>query len=249
MSFGGCGRWHRGHRARQVCARVNHSGSVICAALVVKGRRCRRMPKPLGCRSVRCLRRLPTLQAPGRRDRAVGLGTDVGAAVHNRAAVAAFRVPLANGVVVEVASHGESATCAAVLECASRLPCSERGKQASRCGGASSRSSSQHRAPDSPAWSRPPWRWTRSRRSSWCSPIAGAAHARFCPGSGADWCCGKSAWSGRALLGSSPSGDLRDCAGALHTDGTSGYAPGVRVAAGAPAMWVARPARLRRDAE
>ncbi|MYI68030.1 MAG: hypothetical protein F4103_04475 [Boseongicola sp. SB0673_bin_14] len=35
---------------------------------------------------------------------------------------AAFRVHLPNGVVVEVASHVESAACAAVLECASRLP-------------------------------------------------------------------------------------------------------------------------------
>ena len=34
---------------------------------------------------------------------------------------AAFRVHLPNGVVVEVASHIESAACAAVLECASRL--------------------------------------------------------------------------------------------------------------------------------
>ena len=34
---------------------------------------------------------------------------------------AAFRVHLPNGVVVEVASHAESATCAAVLGCASRL--------------------------------------------------------------------------------------------------------------------------------
>ena len=34
---------------------------------------------------------------------------------------AAFRVHLPNGVVVEVASHVESAVCAAVLECASRL--------------------------------------------------------------------------------------------------------------------------------
>ena len=34
---------------------------------------------------------------------------------------AAFRVHLPNGVVVEVASHAESAACAAVLECASRL--------------------------------------------------------------------------------------------------------------------------------
>ena len=35
---------------------------------------------------------------------------------------AAFRVHLPNGVVVEVASHVESAACTAVLECASRLP-------------------------------------------------------------------------------------------------------------------------------
>ena len=36
-------------------------------------------------------------------------------------AAAAFRVHLSNGVVVEVAPHAESAACAAVLECASRL--------------------------------------------------------------------------------------------------------------------------------
>ena len=41
--------------------------------------------------------------------------------VHIPAAGAAFRVHLPNGVVVEVASHAESAACAAVLECASRL--------------------------------------------------------------------------------------------------------------------------------
>ena len=42
--------------------------------------------------------------------------------VHIPAAGAAFRVHLPNGVVVEVASHAESPACAAVLECASRLP-------------------------------------------------------------------------------------------------------------------------------
>ena len=34
----------------------------------------------------------------------------------------AFRVHLPNGVVVEVPAHAESAACATVLDCASRLP-------------------------------------------------------------------------------------------------------------------------------
>ena len=34
-----------------------------------------------------------------------------------------------------------------------------------------------------------------------CSPIAGAPSAGFCIGSGADSCCGKSAWNARASLG------------------------------------------------
>lgn len=41
---------------------------------------------------------------------------------HLPVAGAAFRVHLPNGVVVEVASHAESAACAAVIECASRVP-------------------------------------------------------------------------------------------------------------------------------
>ena len=115
---------------------------------------------------------------------------------------AAFRVP-AQRRHRRVPAHVEDTACQ-VLDCASRLmirPSSQRFFASRRDGCASSRSISESKSRDLPPWCRTPWRWTRSRRSSLCSPIAGAPSAGSCTGKGAGSCCGKSAWSVRASLG------------------------------------------------